>query len=143
MYGSLDISTGGMIAQRIRLDTISANIANQNTLRDAQGNLSPFRRRIAVLASGDPNAGNAFAREHGVHVKTIDIDPTPAQPRVLNPTHPDAFKDGPFRGYIAETNINSVIENMNALEATRAYEANVVAAEAAKNMMQSALRLLA
>ena len=31
MYGALDISTSGLVAQRIRLDVISANIANEGT----------------------------------------------------------------------------------------------------------------
>ena len=44
---------------------------------------------------------------------------------------------------MAETGINSVVENVNALEAVRAYEANVMAAEATKQIMASSLRLLA
>ncbi len=39
--------------------------------------------------------------------------------------------------------INPVVEQINAMEAVRAYEANVAAAEATKTMMAQALRLLA
>jgi flagellar basal body rod protein FlgC len=39
--------------------------------------------------------------------------------------------------------ISPVIEQMNAMEAARAYEANLAAAEATKTMMAQALRLVA
>jgi len=143
MYGSLDISTSGMVAQRVRHETIMANIANQNVIRDAQGNLSPFKRRMVMFAPGAPGSANAAARSLGVHVSSIELDPTPPKPGAYDPDHPDAFPSGPYKGYIATTNINLVIENVNALEAGRAYEANVAAAEATKTMLAQALRLLA
>lgn len=143
MYGSLDISTSGMLAQRARLTAISANIANRNTLLDAQGNLNPYRARRVMLAPGDPTARTPEARRLGVRVAQVQLDPTPIQPREYNPSSPYAFKEGPFAGYVAETNVNPVIEQINALEAGRAYEANVVAAEATKQMLAQALRLLA
>ena len=46
-------------------------------------------------------------------------------------------------GYVKTPNINPIFEQVNALEISRAYEANIQAAEATKSMMQSALRLLA
>jgi flagellar basal body rod protein FlgC len=36
-----------------------------------------------------------------------------------------------------------MVEQINAMQATRSYEANVAAAEATKNMMAQALRLIA
>jgi flagellar basal-body rod protein FlgC len=141
MFGSLDISTSGMVAQRVRLDTISANLANQNTLLDAQGNVVPFRRREVFLVPGGPEGSGDGAL--GVRVAGIGLDQAQVTPRVFDPSSPFAFKDGPFKGYVAETGINSVTENINAVEAVRAYEANVMAAEATKQMTTSALRLLA
>ena len=41
------------------------------------------------------------------------------------------------------SNVNPLVEQINAMQATRAYEANAIAAEASKNMMAQALRLLA
>jgi len=143
MYGMLDISASGMIAQRTRMDTIAANIANQNVLLDDKDQLNPYRRRAALFAVGNPSATTAHGRKFGVHISKIDIDQSQPQPRVYDPTSPVAFKTGPFKGYVAETNVNSVVENVNALDAMRAYEANVMAAEATKQMMTSALRLIA
>lgn len=134
MFGLLDISTSALVAQRTRLNVISANLANQNTLYDADGNYAPFHRRIPVFAVGDP----ATDSDRGVHVKEILFDRAPLR-KVYDPGHPNA--DG--AGYVAYPNIDPAIEMINALEAARIYEANITAAEATKNMMQTSLRLLA
>lgn len=143
MYGSLDISTSGMVAQRMRLDSIAANLANSNTLLDAKGELNPYRRREVYFAAGNPNASGKAGKSFGVHVAEIGLDKAEVVPQRWDPSSPFAFKDGPYKGYIAETGVNSVVENVNAVEAVRAYEANVMAAEASKQMLASALRLLA
>ncbi len=143
MYGILDISTSGMVAQRTRLQVVSANIANESAILDSEGRLNPYKRRFAVLAPGNPGASSRAGRTLGVHVAQIEVDQAPPRLREYNPDHPFAYKDGPYKGYVAETNINTTLENINAMEAVRAYEANVMAAEATKQMVTAALRLLA
>lgn len=138
MYGVLDISTSGMIAQRTRLDAIAANLANVSTLEDAQGRYSPYRRRDVQFAPGDPTARTAAGRAMGVYVAQIRLDQSPFDRR-YDPTNRWADKDG----YIMAPNINPVIEQINAIDASRAYEANVAAAEATKAMTAQALRLIA
>ena len=133
MFGSLNTSTSGLVAQRIRMETIAANLANKNTIEDANGNYAPFRRRIPIFAAGDPSKGASS----GVHVDEIMLDSSPFR-NVLDPSHPFADKDG----YVKYPNIDTTTEMINAIEATRAYEANITAAEATKSMMQSSLRLL-
>ena len=44
---SYSISASGMTAQRVRMDVISNNIANANTMVTAEG--SPFRRREVLF----------------------------------------------------------------------------------------------
>lgn len=139
MYGLLDISTGGMIAQRTRLTAISANIANQNSL-EADG--TPYRARHVMLESGDPNVSDSANIGYGVKVADITMDESPFQMR-WDPGHPFAIKDGPQSGYVRTSNVNPVVEQINAMQASRAYEANVAAAEASKAMMAQTLRLLA
>lgn len=142
MYGALDISTSGMIAQRTRLEVISANIVNQDTVLDARENINPYQRRTALLAPGATRGiGGKYAP--GVRVAQIAVDRAPFTPREYNPDSPLAFKSGPFKGYVAGTNVNAVVEQVNAIEAVRAYEANVMAAEATKQMVAAGLRLLA
>jgi flagellar basal-body rod protein FlgC len=138
MYGALDISTGGMIAQRTRLTAISANIANKNAVYPDG---TPYRARHVIMAPGDPAARHSEGRSLGVHVSDIEIDQSPFNLRWA-PEDPRALKDGPNRGYVQESNVNPVMEQVNAMEASRAYEANAVAAEATKAMISQALRLL-
>jgi flagellar basal-body rod protein FlgC len=142
MYGLLDISTSGMIVQRTRLEAAISNLANAGTLRDANGKLDPYRRREVYVAAGDTSARTAEGRSFGAQVVEIGQD-SQALPTIFDPTSPDAFPDGPYKGYVASTGINPLVEHVNALEAARAYEANVMAAEATKQMVASALRLLA
>ena len=133
MYGALDISTSGLVAQRVRFDTISANVANANTLLNADGEYEPFRRRIPILSAGDPTTGDPV----GVHV-TIELDESPLRPK-LEPHSKHADESG----FVYYPNIDPVIEKMNSMEALRAYEANITAVEATKSLMSVALELLA
>lgn len=138
MYGSLDISTSGMIAQRTRMAAIASNIANADSVVDAQGNVNPFRRRMVFFAPGDPGASSRQGRSMGVHVASIEADQNAVQPRFM-PGHPYADKEG----YVPYPNINPATEQINAMQAARSYEANIVAAETTKQLMAQALRLLA
>jgi len=137
MFQTLDISSSALVAQRTRMDTIAANIANINTTRNARGEPVPYRRRFAVFAPGvggrGPDAGNP-----GVHVQQVGMDLSPFQRR-YQPGHPDAGPDG----YVQYPNIDMAIEFVNALEASRAYEANVTTMEVTKSMINASLRLLA
>jgi len=139
MYGLLDISTSGMIAQRERLTAISANLANRNSV-SADG--TPYRAKRVFFAAGDPSAMTREGRALGVHVSRIEDDPSECNLR-WDPGHPHAFRNGPQKGYVRESNVNPIVEQVNAIQAARAYEANVVAAEASKSMMAQALRLIA
>lgn len=137
MYGSLDISTSGMIAQRTRLEAIAANIANRDTILDASGRNNPFQRRVVNFSAGDPSARTPSGKALGVHVSSIEGE-AGFEPR-YEPSNPYADADG----IVKYPNVNVVFEQLNAYEAQRAYEANVVVAEASKTMLAQALRLLA
>ena len=134
MYGVLDISTSALVAQRIRLDVIAANIANQRTILNENDEYEPYRRRMVVFSEGDPARGQT----KGVHVASIEIDYSPLNQK-YEPGSPFADADG----YVSYPNVNSVIETMNAMDAARAYEANITAIEATKSMLSAALKIIA
>ena len=133
MFDALDMGASGLMAQRTRLDTIAANIANANTTHDATGKVNPYRRRFVMFAAGQPTRPD----KPGVHVAGVRIDPSPFQRR-FEPGHPDA--DG--QGYVSYPNIDLAVEYVNALEASRAYEANVSMMEVSKAMINASLRLI-
>jgi flagellar basal-body rod protein FlgC len=73
-----------------------------------------------------------------VHVADVMQDPSPFI-RKYEPGNPVADKEG----YVSYPNVDLAIEYVNALEASRAYEANVTMMETTKAMMNSSLRILA
>ncbi len=137
MLRTIDISTSALIAQRQRMNTIAGNIANVNTTRDADGNLSPFQRRLVTFsADTDSLDGN----HGGVGVNhNVQIDTETPPRKVYDPGHRDADADG----NVSYPNINLVTEFVNALEAGRAYEANIAAIDMTKNMTELGMRILA
>lgn len=139
MFGSLDISASALVAQRTRLNVIAGNIANMYATRDAAGNVSPYQRRVALLATGNPAKG---PNAPGVHVQSVVKDPSPPR-RVHDPGHPDAVQSGPNKGYVLYPNVDYSTEMINALMAARAYEANVTVTDVTKTLAAAALRLMA
>ena len=136
MFGSLDISTSGLIAQRTRLDTIAGNIANAQATRRDDGLPGPYRRRFTVFTTGDGKGGP------GVHVGEVREDQAPGQ-LVDMPWHPHAIQSGPNKGKVEFPNVDMSTEMINAMLASRAYEANISAMEVTKDMMSATLRILA
>ena len=134
MFDVLDMGASGLQAQRVRMDTIANNILNANTTRNARGEKVPYQRRFVVLASGMPDGSG----KGGVHVQSVGIDKAPFR-KQYEPGHPDADSDG----YVSYPNIDTSVEYVNALEASRAYEANVSMMEVSKAMINASLRLIA
>ena len=133
MFGALDISTSGLVAQRINLDTIVGNIANMQTTQRVDGQTGPYLRRVALLTSGDGRGGD------GVHVQSV-VEDTQSQTRAIkDPSHPDADANG----IVYYPNIDPSTEMVNAMVAVRAYEANLTAIESTKSIVASTLRILA
>jgi len=136
MLRSIDISTSGLIAQRQRMNTISGNIANVNTTRDADGNPSPYQRRLVTFHEGKAADGQD-GRGVGVDYR-VEVDAASSPRRVFEPGHPDASEEG----YVSYPNIDMITEFVNAMEASRAYQANIGAIEMSKEMAQLGLRIL-
>lgn len=124
---TFDISASGLSAQRARLDLIASNIANVETTRTPEG--GPYRRLRPVFASRTGNPG-------GVEIIGVVADARPPR-RVYQPGHPDADGDG----FVAYPNVSIVEEMVDLVSATRSYEANAAAFNAAKSMAQRALDL--
>jgi flagellar basal-body rod protein FlgC len=134
MFDVLDIGASGLQAQRVRLDTIAANIANAQTTHDAAGRPNPYRRRFVVFEPGRPDNPAA----PGVRVSKVGLDQS-----AFNLRHEPWNKDADANGYVKYPNIDTSIEYVNALEASRAYEANISMLETSKAMINSTLRLIA
>ena len=137
MFRTFDISTSGLVAQRQRMNTIAGNIANINSTRDEQGNLSPFQRRLVTFIA-DTDHQDALIAAWGSNSRSVS-SATASRGKVHSPGHPDADADG----NVSYPNINLVSEFVNAVEASRAYEANVAAVEMTKGMAAQTMKILA
>jgi flagellar basal-body rod protein FlgC len=138
LFQAIDASASGMTAERLRMDVISNNIANANTTRTAEG--GPYRRQMVVFEPRSEQAsfGQILSQQmdtgDGVRVTGITKDTTPFK-LMYDPNHPDANQEG----YVEMPNISIVSEMVDMITASRAYEANVTAANAAKSMAMKAL----
>lgn len=124
----VDIAVSGLRAQSLRLNLISANIANAETTRTETG--QPYRRQDVVLRTTPKNLG-------GVTVVNIARDQS-AFRSVLIPGHPDADK----QGYVQMPNVQLPVEMMNMVFASRAYQANVAVLKRYQDMVEATIELL-
>lgn len=141
-FSGFRVSSSGMTAQRMRLNTISSNIANINTTRTPEG--GPYRRKDVIfqampdakkfgeiLTSSDP-------RSDVQRVQVTDVvSDTRAPLRKFEPENPEADPEG----FVSYPNINLMEEMTNMIQASRAYEANVSALQAAKDIAMTSLEI--
>jgi flagellar basal-body rod protein FlgC len=133
LFGAIGISASGMAAERMRMDVTSANLANADTTRGADGR--PYQRQEVVLqAGGGPSFGDVLS---GVQVAAIVPDRSPGR-RVYDPGHPDADA----QGYVTLPNVNTVTEMTDLITESRGYEADTQALDTAKAMYTKTLDLL-
>jgi flagellar basal-body rod protein FlgC len=148
LFDSLDVSASGLTAERLRMDTISNNLANANSVKGADG--KPFQRQVVELgargAQGGGTGGGSLASfggfqqaatGGGVQALSIQADKTPGK-KVYDPGNPDADR----KGYVTMSNVNPVTEMVDLITATRGYEAGTTAIKAAEGMAQHALDVI-
>jgi flagellar basal-body rod protein FlgC len=136
MLTAFDVSTSGLVAQRMRLNAISSNLANMSTTRNERGEIEPYTPRYVTFQTDTDVA--TFGGGHGVKIGSVEYS---REPPLLkhDPGHPDADANG----MVAYPNVDMTTEFVDALEATRAYEANIGVLEISKDMGNRTLQILA
>lgn len=130
LFNTLRVSASGLSAERLRMDTISSNIANVQTTRGEDG--EAYKRKIAVFQENlDKEMGL-----RGVKAVAIVEDETPLQ-EVYDPSHPDSDENG----YVTMPNVNILTEMADMIAASRSYEANTDTLNASKTMFMKALEI--
>jgi flagellar basal-body rod protein FlgC len=139
IFTTMKISASALKAQRLRLNTISSNLANIETTRTPDG--GPYRKREVVFQSthqGFADALDTRMRDAAQGVKVSHIQASNRPPlMVYDPSHPDADE----QGMLAMPNINLVEETADMMSASRAYESNVTVIKSAKRMALKALEI--
>ncbi len=139
VFKSMQISASGLSLERLKLDTISTNIANVNTTRTENG--EAYRRKVVLFRE---NLSNEIARlkqgggvrSSGVIVTGVAEDNSEFKVE-YNPEHPDADENG----YVILPNVNMVDEMIDLIKTQRTYDANVTALNASKSMLKKALEI--
>ncbi len=134
-FSSMRVSASGLDAQMKRMNTVSSNIANAETVG--------YKRKDPVFAAqtdresfGEILQTALDENVQGVQVTEVHEDEKPAR-MVYNPSHPQANAEG----YVSMPNVNTVDEMANMISAQRSYEANVTAMNAAKAMASKSLEI--
>ncbi len=160
MFSGLNISASGLSAQRKRMNAIASNVANAETTRTEDG--GPYRRKIVVLHSEsegmfarimkgvgsrltatneshftDTEAETSVPEGSAESVTATETEDSSPFRMVYDPNHPDADETG----YVKMPNVNVVTEMVDMISASRSYEANVTAVNAAKTMAKDSLEI--
>lgn len=163
LFAGLNISALGLTAQRKRMNVIANNMANAETTRTEEG--GPYKRKIVLLkANAQPAAGGfisalksfgtkltATSQAHfsniseesgtpdsfGGGVQSLEKEDNTPFKMIYDPSHPDTDENG----YVKMPNVNVVTEMVDMISASRAYEANVTAVNAAKTIAKDALEI--
>src|SRR5579884_450936 len=118
LFNLLDVSGSALVAERQRAEVVVSNLANAETTRTPGG--GPYPRQSVVFGS-----------------VRVAADSRPPIER-YDPSNPTANA----QGYVSYPAINPAEEMVDLLEASRAYQFNVDAIQATKNMITQALTIL-
>lgn len=153
IFAALRTTYGGISSQMKRLEVISENIANAESLPDENGDV--YKRKVAVLKDGPVGNPASFGKKLALkmnqssdkHLSTGRSDlrmgntslTDPVQHDVLevegeklihDPTHPRADENG----YVRMPNVNVIEEMVDLMATNRAYEANLTVINTSKTM---------
>lgn len=131
LFSVFDTAGSALSAQSIRLNTISSNLANMDTVASSAEEAYRAKYPVfsAVLDGYDKSAV-------GVKVDRITEGTAPPR-RELMPSHPMADAEG----FIYSAEINSIDEMANMLSASRSYQSNIEAMNTTKQMLMQTLNL--
>jgi flagellar basal-body rod protein FlgC len=133
---AMEISRSGLDVEWRRLEVIAQNIANVSTTTTATG--QPYRGQRLVSGPRADFAKLVSGGDAGAlgGVMAYGVEPLQAPPRrVYDPQHPNADA----QGFVTYPGIDQASEMTLMLKTSRAYEANIVAMNAARQMYSKAL----
>lgn len=121
---AMRVSQSGMTAERFRMDVISANIANANTI--STPGQEAYRARRVILSPG----------ENGVQIQGIEVDNSPLVGK-YEPNNPYRNADD----MVFYSNVEPLEQMVDMVGASRAYEANIASFNSIKGMIRAAMTI--
>jgi flagellar basal-body rod protein FlgC len=130
LFNIFNVAGSAMSAQAQRLNVVSSNLANADSVTSSNG--LPYKAK-QVIFSAVPVSGTA-----STGVKVIEVVEDANPPKLMyDPKHPLADE----KGYVSMPNVNVVEEMVNMISASRSYQTNVETMNAAKTMLMKTLTL--
>ncbi len=128
------IASAGMQVEKMRVDVVANNIANQHTLKNSDGTrFQPMK----VEATAKP-FDEVLQHMEGGGLESVTLVPENLPPnKVYQPGHPDADK----HGYVTYPGVSTIDEMTTLLRASRGYEANIKVINTAHSIYLQALSI--
>jgi len=130
LFNVFDVAGSAMNAQSHRLNVVSSNLANADSMTTSTG--EPYRARQVVFTVAPVAGGEA----QGVRVASVIEDPSPFKV-TYDPKSPFANE----QGYVNSPNVNVVDEMVNMISASRSYQNSVDVMNTAKSMLLKTLTI--
>lgn len=128
------IASQGMNAEKLRVDVVANNIANQHSLQKADGSLFQASQVVTTAKS----FAELVDKPQEMGIDSIEVVPENLPPnKVYQPGHPAADK----QGYVNYPGISTIDEMTTLLRASRAYEANIKVMNSAHSLYLQALSI--
>lgn len=128
------IASQGMTVEKLRVDVVANNIANQHSLQSADGTV--FQASQVVTTARNFSELVANPQEMGIDAVEVVSQNLPPD-KVYQPGHPAADK----QGYVTYPGISTIDEMTTLLRASRAYEANIKIINTAHSLYLHALNI--
>ena len=145
----MSIAASGMTAQSVRLNTVASNLANSDTISGTeQGAYRAKAPQFQTVYANALNVGQSTSAGSpgwitdagmdgsslGVGVQSI-VDSSEPIRKQYRPDNPLADKDG----FVYLSNVNSMDEMANMIDASREYQMNVEMMNTSKNLIMKLL----
>ncbi|MGL5290500.1 MAG: flagellar basal body rod protein FlgC [Vibrionaceae bacterium] len=134
LFNIFNVTGSAMSAQSVRLNTISSNLANANSISSSAE--STYKARHPVFAAQLDH----YLSQDGASVPVQVAGIVESQKPLLAEYHPD-HPMANTQGYIFKPNVNVMEEMADMISASRAYQTNIELAEASKQMLMRTLQM--
>ena len=129
---SLAFAASGLRAQVGRMQVISQNIANADSVARTAGG-DPYRRKIVTFSS---------ELDRSIDARLVKLGKVAADPSDFIVRHEPGNPAADAKGDVKYPNVNTLVEMTDFRDAQRSYEANLNVVTATRRMLQRTLDIL-
>lgn len=132
LFSVFKVTSSGLVAQSVRLNTIASNLANANNVSKSPEDM--YKAKVPVFQAVYKNAYDNQQASTGVRVVDIvKMDPV----KFSDPNNPLADKDG----FVYKPNVKPIEEMANLISASRTYQNNIEVMNSTKQLMMALIRM--